>query len=89
MCDEELIASDICPVCRAPRRAKVNPRRALQEHMRASLDPAHVMWRDEHYAAHFKRGGDRTSRLADASVIKEAVARCFGEQWAAKIDIRP
>lgn len=85
--DAELIARDICPVCMVPRRGRLNPRRALQEHIRASKDPAHIMWRGAHYNHHFKRGGDMYTRRVDECTIKDAVRRSFGEEWSQRVTI--
>jgi hypothetical protein len=85
--DAEYIEQNECPVCKnGPRKGKINPRRALQEHLRSSADPAHLMWKQQHYAQHFKHGGATTPKAeVTAQVVVEAIRCTFGEQWAQKI----
>jgi hypothetical protein len=80
-----LIAAATCPVCKAPRRALINPRRALQEHIRASKDPAHAMWRRQHYDTFFKRGGDMKTAAVSEEAVIGAVRAAFGDQWAGRL----
>lgn len=85
MTDAELIARNLCPVCQIERRANINVRRAVQEHIRISKDPAHIMWRNEHYAIHFKRGGNMVKTETTEEDIRTAVKKAFGNEWATRI----
>jgi hypothetical protein len=77
----ELIAQHICPVCLVARQG-VNPRRALQEHLRRSKRADHKLWYTHNYSKHFSAGGDRTQREPTAEEIREAIARTYGAEWA-------
>lgn len=91
MSDAEYIECNTCPICRnGPRKGKINPRRALQEHIRSSRNPAHIMWKQRHYARHFKHGGAKTPETeVTAQDVIDAVKSAFGEQWAAKTVVTP
>jgi hypothetical protein len=83
MSDEDQINNNICPVCNVKRRGTM-PRRALQEHLRASKEPVHMMWCKINYDSHFKHGGDRRSTTNFTNKqVEEAVTRVFGPQWIA------
>jgi hypothetical protein len=89
MDDTSHIALNQCPIClNGCRKGLINPRRALQEHMRKSKDKAHVMWRDAgNYKKHFIHGGNKQQvEPCEADVI--AAIKCtFGEQWSSRIVI--
>jgi hypothetical protein len=48
------------------------------------------MWKQQHYARHFKHGGATTpeAEVTEQDVI-DAIRRVFGEQWAAKTVVTP
>jgi hypothetical protein len=84
--DAQYIERNECPICQnGPRKAQINPRRALQEHLRSAPNAAHTMWRRQHYAQHFKHGGAKTlaAEVTGEDVVA-AVRYAFGEQWAAR-----
>lgn len=88
MNDALLISRNECPLCKnGPRKAKVCPRRALQEHIRSSKDKAHIMWREQHYAAHFKHGGKMSEQAVTTADVIEAVQKSFGIDWAQRISV--
>lgn len=87
MSDAELIELNLCPVCKVPRNAKIAPRRALQEHIKSSRDPAHIMWCSANYSNNFKHGGVRTVEITDADML-QAIRKAFGEERSARIMIR-
>jgi len=87
---EEHLSKNECPCCGVARTGHVNPRRALQEHIRrfAKKDAAHKMWADEHWATFFKRGGDRTPvKVVTAEDIISSVKCTFGEEWSERVTI--
>jgi hypothetical protein len=89
MNDTEYIARNECPVCRnGPRGGTVNPRRALQEHLRSCKRPDHTLWKTEHYAKHFKYGGNHKEVAIDKEYIIKAVACTFGEEWANRVSVQ-
>ena len=86
--DAERIGRNECPVCcNGPRKGTVNGRRALQSHIKISTDPAHVMWKENHYATHFKHGGNKIPvTITEQDVIK-AIRSAFGNEWASRVSI--
>jgi hypothetical protein len=87
--DALFIERNECPLCKnGPRKGKINPRRALQEHLRSSTDPAHLMWKHQHYAHHFKHGGARTTAAeVTAESVIEAVKFAFGAKWSSRVSL--
>jgi hypothetical protein len=86
--DKACIARNECPICSNGSRSGVNPRRALQEHLRRCSDAKHKIWYTEHYKSHFVRGGDMTPRHETTiDDIKAAIARSFGNAWADRVHI--
>jgi hypothetical protein len=82
------IARNECPMCKNGSRSGVNPRRALQEHLRESKDAKHTLWYTEHYKRHFVRGGDMTPKHeTTADDIKAAIEHSFGSAWAERVHI--
>jgi hypothetical protein len=87
--DIEYIQRAECPLCKnGPRKGSVNPRRALQEHLRSSTDPAHSLWRQQWYTHHFRHGGAKVPppRIT-AERIVYAIRNAFGEEWSSKVRI--
>jgi hypothetical protein len=87
--DVACIARNECPICKNGSRAgKVNPRRALQEHLRRSKVAKHKLWYTQHYSRHFVRGGDMTPKHeTTADDIKAAIKHSFGNEWADRVSI--
>jgi hypothetical protein len=87
--DAECIARNECPICcDGPRRAQINARRALQEHLRASKDPAHMVWREAgNYQKHFRRGGNMCTKTATSEDVLKSIEHAFGKQWVQRISI--
>jgi hypothetical protein len=89
MNDVELIAQHTCPVCKEPRHATLDPRKAVREHIRrmAKTSPAHKMWFDAHFSTHFRHGGLMVPRAVptEEDVIR-AIKSSFGEEWSSKFE---
>jgi hypothetical protein len=87
--DAVCVARNECPICRNGRRGgSVNPRRALQEHLRRCKGSKHKLWYTELYKTHFVRGGDMTKKRETTAVdIVLAVKQTFGEGWANRVHI--
>lgn len=86
--DADMIAQNLCPVCKVPRHARQGPRRALQEHIKSSRDAEHIMWREANYADHFKHGGSRCATGKTDEDVMRAVRKAFGEEVASRITIQ-
>eukprot|EP00953_Heterococcus_sp_UTEX-ZZ885_P017005 9549-Heterococcus_DN1.PRE.1 len=86
--DKVCIERNECPICKNGRRSGLNPRRALQEHLRRSKDAKHTLWYRENYRRHYVRGGDTTPKHeTTVDDIKAAIAHSFGNAWAERISI--
>jgi hypothetical protein len=83
---EQCIGRNECPVCHLARTGLVAPRRALQEHLKRSKDPAHVMWRERHYKYYFQHGGKMTERTVSVQDIINSVHYIYGKEWAHKCE---
>jgi hypothetical protein len=84
----ECIARNECPVCHVPRRGVLDPRKALQEHLRRATDAEHKMWFEAHYKACFPHGGNKIGRPAVTEErIKQAIRTTYGEEWAGRVTI--
>jgi hypothetical protein len=79
---EHCIARNECPVCHLARAGLIAPRRALQEHLKRSKDPAHIMWRERHYKHYFQHGGKMTERIVSVQDVIKSVQCAYGEEWA-------
>jgi hypothetical protein len=84
----ECISRNECPVCHVARKGLLNPRKALQEHLRRATDAAHKMWFEASYKQYFVHGGDKIHRPpVSEKTIKEAIRATYGEEWAGRVTI--
>jgi hypothetical protein len=76
--DAEYIDRHECPLCQnGPRKSSTThgARKALIEHMRTSKRLDHLIWRQKFYKDFFPQGGDRTTPIAAADLLKAMIAR--------------
>lgn len=72
MSEAECVAKYVCPICRdSVKRGTTNHRRGLQEHLRRSKDPVHVLWRNTVYNKYFSK---KRLSLQDADVAQRISA---------------
>jgi hypothetical protein len=91
MDDSECIANHLCPVCREPRHATLDPRKAVREHIRrmSKTSAAHKVWYDQHFATHFKHGGAKIKKQEPTvQDVKDAIRCSFGEEWASRVELK-
>ena len=86
----EFIHNNTCPCCLRTTDDCVEPKRALQEHLRrlSKTCPTHKMWFDLHYSFFFKHGGRRNEKPVTVEDVINSVKVSFGPEWSKRLSIQ-
>lgn len=74
----DAINKGLCPVC-GKQRGKHSPRQALMVHIKTSREKEHVLWREQNYAAIFRRGQRATTPPTEEEKI-DSIIELYGKE---------